>query len=134
MKTKKPQDPIAKEFRKMLQALIRRELPDAKSRAQATKATKINPNSLGNMLYDGKGGMDSWVTLLAYCFKLRPTQLEPLFVQIKESLRKQRKLTPDEIAWSKLGDKLSRDRRLFWCEAIQALEDIERKYQKPKRN
>lgn len=133
MKIKKEPNIGAQGFRETLSHILRRELSTAKSRDQAAKATNNSKSTIENMVYKGGGSLDSWFTVLEYCFKLKPNQLESLFIDFKTFLRKQRKLTPDEVAWSKTGESLTKERRLFWSEAILAVEDIERKYREKKK-
>lgn len=113
-----------KEFREMLQNIARAQFPDKKSKALAEKHTGISRSSIDNMLYSGEGGLDAWVALLSYAYKIKPKQLTSVFVEIKELFRRKRKLSQSEILWSKLDDQLSEDEKFFWHQAITTVSGI----------
>lgn len=128
---KNPHD-LVTGFRKMFQELGKGELSDLPSRLKAEKATGIAEKSIQGMIYRGSGGMDAWITLLAYCFNLKPEDPNSVFVAIKDFFRKRRKLKPEEVAWYQLGEKLSPEKKQFCTTLINTGLDLEKKQQRKK--
>lgn len=127
---KKELERNAQEFRNLLQALGRDKLSNKESKLRANKATDIKEGAMDSMLYRKAGGLDAWVTLLTYLYDIKTSQLSEMFLEIKEFLRKKRKLPKAQLLWADMGDKLSDDRKHFWCDIIKAIEpsyEIKRK-------
>lgn len=131
--------PVIKEFRKLLQEVARAKMLEMSSRLKTGKIsgavrdevvanTPITSSSLEGMVYRGEGGLDAWVILYVYLYKLNPKQFMTMLVEIKEVFKSKRKITAGEARWSQLSDQLTEDKRLFWSDIIDVIENAPTEY------
>lgn len=94
---------------------------DTKLKKQAAKmATGIEIGSIDGMIYHGRGGIEAWQNLLTYVFNISEKQFETILIEIKDLLQKKVKPTPGQLLWSKTGDELTEDEKIFFSELALA--------------
>ncbi len=69
-------DKIARELRTTLQGILRERVKNMEEREVLALAIKRSRSHVESMLYEGKGGLDSWVKAFAHCFRLNPSALK----------------------------------------------------------
>jgi hypothetical protein len=94
---------IAVELRTTLQGILREEVKTLKDRAALALAIKRSRSHVESMLYEGKGGLDSWVKAFAYCFKLTPAAIKNLKLDALGG----GDLDEADKVWFQLKDKLN---------------------------
>jgi hypothetical protein len=93
---------LAAELRSTLQNLLREKVRTLKEREELAAAIKRSRSHVESMLYEGKGGLDSWVKAFAYCFELSAAAIKKIKI---ENLAKTELDEADRI-WFQLRDTL----------------------------
>lgn len=117
-------DKLSMDIRKAFMVYVRPYL-DTKAKKQAAKvATGLEVGTIDGMIYHGRGGIEAWQSLLTYVFGINDKQFEAILIEIKDLLRKKIKPTPGQLLWSKVGDELSEDEKIFFAELALAHKNL----------
>lgn len=123
-KRKKIQPDHIKSVRRFLQDLAKAKLETEGTKDLVIKDTSISKSSLEAMVYRGEGGLDAWTELLFCLYGISPHQIASLLAEMKNQLRKNKKLSEGQILFSEICDELSEDKRHFWSGIITAAEEL----------
>lgn len=124
MKRKKDLNEIPEQTRLFLRDLAKSRINSAKEKKDAAKAADVSEAAIETMIYHGKGGLNAWVKLIAYLYELSADQVKSLLTELRNSLRKNRKLSEIELKWSELTEQLTDDRKKFWHDVIQMIDPV----------
>jgi len=102
-----------------------KDLGMGEAKKELLNGLEISPSALEAMLYRGSGGMDSWVGLFGALTDLSPEQFDLALTEMREVLKKKRKLSKGDSAWIKRGEALSEDKKLFWDSLIGFMEEFD---------
>lgn len=123
-KTQKDQSSYASALRELLQKLARNKLRSREDIADAAKRTTLSKSYIGQMVYQGKGGMDAWAELLFTIYDLTPSQAEGLFHLAVKKIEKGTPSSDSKRNIEKILNSLSEDKLWFWLSLIVAAEGI----------
>lgn len=133
LETKKNKDRA--DIRKIFMTYVRPHLDSRTKKEAARHATGLEIGTLDGMIYYGAGGIEAWQKLLCYVFQISDQQLDSILIEIKEWLKKRSKPTPGQLLWSKIGDELTDDERIFFAELARAHKNLKPRFElKQKKN
>jgi hypothetical protein len=108
------------DIRKSFMAFVRPHLNNKEKKYEAKKFTGLELGTLDGMIYDGRGGIEAWQKLLAYVFNISESDINHVLLEFKEFLGARIKMSPGELMWTKLGEQLTEDEKIFFCELAKA--------------
>jgi hypothetical protein len=108
------------DIRKTFMGLVRPHLNNKEKKYEAKKFTGLELGTLDGMIYDGRGGIEAWQKLLTYVFKISDNEIDQVLLEFKDYLKARIKMTPGELMWAQLGEKLTEDEKIFFCELAKA--------------
>lgn len=111
-------------FRELVQKLAKNKLRSREDIANAAERTSLSKTHIGQMVYQGKGGMDAWAELLFDLYGLSPNQVEGLFHLAIKNLQKGTPISETKRNLEKVLISLPEDKLWFWLSLITAAEGI----------
>jgi hypothetical protein len=108
------------DVRKTFMAFVRPYLNTKEKKQEAKSQTGLELGTLDGMIYEGRGGIESWQKLLAYVFNISDKQLDTTLLEIKKYLAARKKMSPGELMWAQLGEMLNEEEKIFFCELAKA--------------
>ncbi len=96
---------IADGLRSLLQEVLRDFVRDKSEREQLAKVIGRTPAHIKQMIYQGEGGLDSWVKAFAYYYKIDLNHLDG----IRVDLRKKSPVAESDKVWFRIRDHLGAD-------------------------
>jgi hypothetical protein len=93
---------IAEGLRSVLQDMLRGFVRDKAERERLAKVIGRTPAHIKQMIYQGEGGLDSWVKAFAYYYKIDLNGLDSL----KTNLRKKVPVAQSDELWFRIRDHL----------------------------
>ena len=101
---------VASALRQTFQELLKRAVKDHEDREELAQVIDRSPSQIKAMLYQGKGGLDSWVKAFAYIYDLDKDSLD----KFKRELKKGYPLSRADEIWFSLDDEgASEDDKLY---------------------
>lgn len=111
-------------LRELAQKLAKNKLNSREDIVDASKRTSLSKTHIGQMVYQGKGGMDAWAELLFTLYDLTPSQIEGLFHLAIKNLQKGIPISESKRNMEKVLSGLSEEKLWFWLSLIMASEGI----------
>jgi hypothetical protein len=106
--------------RAMLQKLIHRKVKTKAEREALAKFLGQAVSSVNGMIYEGLGGLDSWIGALIFCYKIEPKMVEKFFDEMDHFLRKSRPSSKADKLYLELSESLPEDDIVFLLGLIGA--------------
>jgi hypothetical protein len=100
-------DQIAEGLRSVLQDMLRGFVRNKTERERLAKVIGRTPAHIKQMIYQGEGGLDSWVKAFAYYYKIDLDRLDTF----KTNLRKTVPLAQSDELWFRIRDHLGADEK-----------------------
>lgn len=124
------------DVRKTFMAFVRPYLNNKERKQEAKKITGLELGTLDGMIYEGRGGIEAWQKLLTFVFNVSDKQVHCILLEFKEYLFKRSKMTPGQLMWVQLGEQLTDDEKIFFCELAKAHKQLKPPFKitQPKKN
>ena len=96
-------DQVAVSIRKLLQDLLREHVKTAADRHNLAEQIGCSTGHVQSMLYEGKGGLDTWAKAFAYFYEFDAATLKNL----KYELKRRRPLEGADKSWAQIQTELN---------------------------
>lgn len=123
----------ARPIRAALQSLIRERVKTREETQRLADFLGQSVASVQSMLYQGEGGMDSWISALIFCYQLEPEKITKFLAEYKDALRRPHPARDSDKLWFGLDQFMTEDEKYYWASLIKASVRIQRDLSKRKK-
>ncbi len=110
----------AKPVRTLFQALLKDHIKTQDEKQALAEFLGQSIPAVESMLYQGSGGLDSWISAFIFCYQLDVAKIEAFLQSYRTIFRKTKNSRLSDRLWFALDEFLSEDEKASWAALIRS--------------